>query len=117
MSDQFSYTYPSPLEGYEDLAPLPEYALSPGRQPQIETISNASSREKNEDGKSLKNPQHGILSKAYEAFPSPIDNGRRGGFDVHIYHYQVGTAAGDSLLLGVFIHLLTWTVADIRRPE
>ncbi|KAI9374113.1 hypothetical protein BJX61DRAFT_532672 [Aspergillus egyptiacus] len=68
MTDQFSYTYPSPLEGYENLEPLPE--------------------ERNDDGKSLKNPQHGILSKAYEEFPDPLTKGRRGGFDIHIYHFQ-----------------------------
>ncbi|KAL2836104.1 hypothetical protein BJY01DRAFT_238421 [Aspergillus pseudoustus] len=68
MTDQFSYTYPSPLEGYEGLEPL--------------------SDERNEDGKSLKNHQHGILSKAYEVFPDPLSKGRRGGFDIHIYHFQ-----------------------------
>lgn len=47
-------------------------------------------RERNEDGKSLRNPQHGILSKAYEEFPDPLTKGRRGGFDIHIYHFQVG---------------------------
>jgi DOPA 4,5-dioxygenase len=46
-------------------------------------------RERNDDGKSLKNPQHGILSKAYEEFPDPLSKGRRGGFDIHIYHFQV----------------------------
>lgn len=47
------------------------------------------SSERNDDGKSYKNPQHGVLSKAYEEFPDPLDKGRRGGFDIHIYHYQV----------------------------
>jgi len=28
-------------------------------------------------------------SSAYEKFPAPIDNGQRGGFDVHIYYNQV----------------------------
>ncbi|KAL5049910.1 hypothetical protein BDW71DRAFT_194907 [Aspergillus fruticulosus] len=68
MTDQFSYTYPSPLAGYENLEPLPA--------------------ERNEDGKSLRNPQHGILSKAYEEFPGPLNKGQRGGFDIHIYHFQ-----------------------------
>lgn len=45
--------------------------------------------ERNEDGKSFRNPQHGILSKAYEEFPEPLSKDRRGGFDVHIYHFQV----------------------------
>lgn len=53
------YTFPSPLAGYENAQPLPE--------------------ETSEDGKSLKNPQTGVLSKAYEAFTDPLDNGRRGG--------------------------------------
>ncbi|KAJ5555063.1 hypothetical protein N7461_003533 [Penicillium sp. DV-2018c] len=69
MTDQFAFSYPSPLEGYENLEPL--------------------SDEKAEDGKSLKNPQHGILSKAYEEFPDPLSKGRDGGFDIHIYHFQV----------------------------
>ncbi|KAJ5639559.1 uncharacterized protein N7484_007421 [Penicillium longicatenatum] len=69
MTDQFAYSYPSPLEGYGDLEPLTD--------------------ERNEDGKSLKNPETGILSKAYEEFPDPVSKGRRGGFDVHIYHFQV----------------------------
>ncbi|KAI0116004.1 DOPA-like domain-containing protein [Hypoxylon sp. NC0597] len=60
------YTYPSPLEGYENAPPLPE--------------------EKNEDGKSFKNPVKETLSKAYLEFPDPLDRGRRGGFDVHIYY-------------------------------
>ncbi|KAK2805596.1 hypothetical protein FQN50_006111 [Emmonsiellopsis sp. PD_5] len=68
MTDQFAFSYPSPLQGYENLPPLPE--------------------DKDADGKSFKNPQHGILSKAYEEFPDPLDKGRRGGFDIHIYHYQ-----------------------------
>ncbi|KAL4997682.1 hypothetical protein BDV10DRAFT_195023 [Aspergillus recurvatus] len=68
MTDQFAYTYPFPLAGYENLEPLPE--------------------ERNEDGKSLRNPQHGILSKAYEEFPDPLNKSRRGGFDIHIYHFQ-----------------------------
>ncbi|EGC41669.1 conserved hypothetical protein [Histoplasma capsulatum var. duboisii H88] len=68
MTDQFAFFYPSPLEGYENLPPLPE--------------------ECNEDGKSFRNPQHGILSKAYEEFPDPLEKGHRGGFDIHIYHYQ-----------------------------
>ncbi|KAK2001241.1 dopa 4,5-dioxygenase [Colletotrichum falcatum] len=62
------YTHVSPREGYEDTPSLVD--------------------ELNEDGKSLKNPSRDCLSKAYEAFPAPLDNGRRGGFDVHIYHFQ-----------------------------
>ncbi|GLI76791.1 hypothetical protein PoHVEF18_005069 [Penicillium ochrochloron] len=48
----------------------------------------ASADERNDDGKSFKNPQHGVLSKAYEEFPDPLCKGRRGGFDIHIYHFQ-----------------------------
>jgi hypothetical protein len=69
MSDNFWYTFPSPLEGYENHAPL--------------------SDELNEDGKSFKNPQTGVLSPSYEKFTSGIRNDPRGGFDVHIYcHYS-----------------------------
>ncbi|KAJ6114865.1 hypothetical protein N7486_000643 [Penicillium sp. IBT 16267x] len=68
MTDQFAYSYPSPLEGYGDLEPLTD--------------------ERNEDGKSLKNPETGVLSKAYEEFPDPVSKSRRGGFDIHIYHFQ-----------------------------
>ncbi|PIG83725.1 hypothetical protein AARAC_007564 [Aspergillus arachidicola] len=68
MTDQFAFEYPSPLKGYEGLEPLPV--------------------ELHEDGKTVKNPQHGILSKAYEEFPDPLAKDRRGGFDVHIYHFQ-----------------------------
>jgi Dopa 4,5-dioxygenase family len=34
------------------------------------------------------NPPSTELSKAYERFETPIENGERGGFDVHIYYYQ-----------------------------
>ncbi|KAL2759473.1 hypothetical protein ACRALDRAFT_1060476 [Sodiomyces alcalophilus JCM 7366] len=69
MVDPASYQYPSPLAGFENAAPLPEEVA--------------------EDGKSLRNPpREDGLSKAYEQFTAPLDNGRRGGFDVHIYHYQ-----------------------------
>ncbi|KAK4157057.1 isoprenoid synthase domain-containing protein [Chaetomidium leptoderma] len=63
-----NFTYPSPLTGYENAAPLPD--------------------ERAEDGKSFRNPQTGVLSSAYEKFTEPLDNGRRGGFDVHIYYFQ-----------------------------
>ncbi len=52
-------SYPSPLAGYENTEPL--------------------SDERNEDGKSLKNPVPGVLSPAYERFVDPLDKGRRGG--------------------------------------
>lgn len=59
MTDQFAFTHPSPLKGYENEAPLPE--------------------EISEDGKSLKNPQTGVLSKSYETFVDPLSKGREGG--------------------------------------
>ncbi|OAA62685.1 DOPA-like domain protein [Niveomyces insectorum RCEF 264] len=65
-------TYTSPLAGYEGQPPL--------------------SDEKNDDGKSLKNPDPTVRSPAYDAFPEPLDRGRRGGFDVHIYYYQTNAA-------------------------
>lgn len=45
--------------------------------------------EKSNDGKSFVNPSTNVLSKAYDSFVQPIDNGERSGFDVHIYHFQV----------------------------
>lgn len=68
MSDPFLYDYPSPLEGYENQPPLPD--------------------ELNEDGKSFKNPQTGVLSPSYEKFTSGVTNGQRGGFDIHIYYHH-----------------------------
>ncbi|KAI0968299.1 DOPA-like domain-containing protein [Xylaria arbuscula] len=62
------HTYPWPLTGYEDAPPL--------------------SNERAEDGKSFVNPKNDNLSTAYEKFVEPLDLGRRGGFDVHIYYYQ-----------------------------
>lgn len=59
MAEHFVYTFASPLAGYEDAPPLTE--------------------ETSDDGKSLKNPQTGVLSKAYETFADPLDKGRRGG--------------------------------------
>jgi hypothetical protein len=59
MSDQSIYTYRSPLEGYENAPELPDKLA--------------------EDGKSYINNQTGILSSSYTKFPSPIDNGIRGG--------------------------------------
>lgn len=59
MTDNFVYKFPSPLAGYENEPPLPT--------------------EVSEDGKSLKNPETGVLSKSYETFTDPLDKGRRGG--------------------------------------
>jgi len=68
MADPAQYTYPSPLAGYENAPPLPDEISS--------------------DGKSYINPDNGILSKSYESFCEPLENGRRGAFDIHIYHFQ-----------------------------
>lgn len=46
----------------------------------------------NTDGKSLVSLPSTVLSSAYTRFPSPITDGRRGGFDIHIYHNS-GSAA------------------------
>ncbi|KAI9644521.1 hypothetical protein NHQ30_006542 [Ciborinia camelliae] len=66
--DPSLYTYPSPLAGYEGLAPLGT-SLGP-------------------DGKGLVNPATGVKSPSYEKFTAPLDAGPRGAFDVHIYYYQ-----------------------------
>ncbi|QSS51905.1 dopa 4,5-dioxygenase family domain-containing protein [Histoplasma capsulatum var. duboisii H88] len=71
-------------------------------------------RECNEDGKSFRNPQHGILSKAYEEFPDPLEKGHRGGFDIHIYHYQVGLLLLP-LLLSLHARCLDVTYFSTRR--
>ncbi|CBY02177.1 hypothetical protein IAQ61_006766 [Plenodomus lingam] len=68
MADPSLYTYPSPLEGYEGLEPLP--------------------KEKAEDGKSFVNPPAEKKSEAYTSFTAPITNSIRGGFDIHIYFIQ-----------------------------
>ncbi|KLU88612.1 hypothetical protein MAPG_07597 [Magnaporthiopsis poae ATCC 64411] len=66
-------TYPSPLKGFENLDPLPSDVVGEG-------------------DKSLVNPQNGVLSSAYEEFVDPLNKGKRGGFDLHIYYNQ-GNAA------------------------
>ncbi|KAF2477943.1 uncharacterized protein BDR25DRAFT_330555 [Lindgomyces ingoldianus] len=68
MSDPSYYTYPSPLEGYQGLPPL--------------------SNEISEDGKSFVNLPGKKKSIAYSSFVEPITNGRRGGFDIHVYFLQ-----------------------------
>jgi hypothetical protein len=40
------------------------------------------------NAKSYINPPLNIKSPAYVAFPDPITNGTRGGFDIHIYFLQ-----------------------------
>jgi aromatic ring-cleaving dioxygenase len=66
MSDPAQYTYPSPIADYTFAPPLPT-GLAP-------------------DGKSLVNPTPTIRSPAYTNFASPITNGPRGGFDIHVYY-------------------------------
>ncbi|UKZ72500.1 hypothetical protein TrVFT333_000130 [Trichoderma virens FT-333] len=68
MANPLKYTFPSPLAGFENAPPL--------------------SDERNEDGKSYVNPQREGLSEAYTKFTEPLDNGQRGGFDIHIYYFQ-----------------------------
>jgi len=58
MSVPTIYEYPSPLAGYENLPPLTEDRAA--------------------DGKSYFNPS-GVLSKSYEKFVDPLDNGIKGG--------------------------------------
>ncbi|KAM0277720.1 hypothetical protein ACHAQH_005580 [Verticillium albo-atrum] len=60
--------YPSPLAGFEDAAPLPTNLA--------------------EDGDNFLSPPQEGLSGSYKKFTPPLDNGRRGGFDIHIYHFQ-----------------------------
>ncbi|OCK82784.1 hypothetical protein K432DRAFT_209671 [Lepidopterella palustris CBS 459.81] len=67
MADPSLYTYQSPLEGYENLPPLPNEIAA--------------------DGKSFVNPP-AEKSSQYDSFPHPITNGSRGGFDIHIYFLQ-----------------------------
>ncbi|CAI4212338.1 unnamed protein product [Parascedosporium putredinis] len=68
MARPVKYSYPSPLAGFENAPPLSE--------------------ERNDDGKSFVNPPREGLSEAYETFTDPLDKGRRGGFDIHIYYFQ-----------------------------
>jgi hypothetical protein len=68
MADPSLYAYPSPLQGYENLEPLPSDTAA--------------------DGKSFVNPPAAAESEAYRSFTAPITNGTRGGFDIHIYFLQ-----------------------------
>lgn len=77
MADPSLYTYPSPLEGYQNLEPLPEY----GRPHQPTSNVLIVNREKAADGKSFVNPPAERKSEAYSSFVSPITNGKRGGFE------------------------------------
>lgn len=79
MSDPTLYTYPSPLEGYQNLPPLPEYDYKKPRE-LAETLLTPHSK-KDVDGKSYVNPPAEGKSEAYTSFVSPITNGKRGGFE------------------------------------
>ncbi|KAK4200812.1 DOPA-like domain-containing protein [Triangularia verruculosa] len=68
MADSLDFNYKSPLAGYEKAPPLPD--------------------KRTDDGKSFVNNQTGVKSVAYERFIEPLENGRRGGFDVHVYYFQ-----------------------------
>ncbi|KAH8659885.1 DOPA-like domain-containing protein [Xylariales sp. PMI_506] len=59
--------WPSLLAGYENAPALPDQ-----QEPNGVYI----------------NPQSGQMSTAYQIFPEPLDNGDRGGFDVHVYYFQ-----------------------------
>ena len=78
MSETWLYTYPSPLEGYQGLEPLPKSVLLPNVP---RTLLNLLLSEKAEDGKSYVNPPAEKKSEAYSLFPSPIKNDRRTGFE------------------------------------
>jgi hypothetical protein len=86
MGDPYLYTHPSPLDGYEDLEPLPQYAdLHP---PTSTVMLTQMKSEFAADGKSIINPPAKFQSPAYTKFVHPISNGERGGFDIHIYYLQ-----------------------------
>jgi hypothetical protein len=57
------------------------------------------------DGKAIANPQTGVKSEAYDRFVAPLTNGIRGGFDVHVYWYQVRVFQSSCLKLDVFLVL------------
>lgn len=73
-SDPAAYSYPWPLQGYENLPPLPD--------------------EKNEDSKSFRNEPSYALSKAYEEFPEPLRRDRRGGLYVETGVFSRDTKRG-----------------------
>lgn len=62
-------------------------SLLPNIQISIQ-LANRKIRERAADGKSFANPPAKEKSKAYTEFSSPITNGTRGGFDIHIYFLQ-----------------------------
>ena len=96
MAEPSLYTYPSPLEGYEGLEALPEYALpqstqmlcTGGLRKNLLTRRYSEKVTEGPDAKSHINPPAKSKSQAYTSFPHPISNGTRGGFDIHIYYLQ-----------------------------
>ncbi|KAI0125522.1 DOPA-like domain-containing protein [Xylariales sp. AK1849] len=68
MSSFTQPRWPLLLAGYENAAPLSDELHS----------SNGI----------YMNEQTGVKSKAYDAFPAPLHNGEKGGFDVHVYYFQ-----------------------------
>ncbi|KAK5704331.1 hypothetical protein LTR97_003349 [Elasticomyces elasticus] len=90
MADPSLYTYTSPLEGYENLEPLAEYASASAHNTERSRTDLFSSEKVTEgpDAKSYVNPPTKQQSSAYKSFADPITNGTRGGFDIHIYFLQ-----------------------------
>jgi len=97
--DPSAYTYPSPLAGYGGLTPLSDEKAEDGKSESLKTITVHCSvsyfvhlcnsililflkiRRRNWPCPlpGYVNIQTGILSKSYEKFQEPLDNGRRGG--------------------------------------
>lgn len=95
MSDPSLYTYPSPLEGWRGGEPLPTYVqinLTAHRrnavQRDTDTPIDSEQNTEGPDAKAYINPTSTTPSKAYNEFTTPITNGTRAGFDVHIYYLQ-----------------------------
>lgn len=88
MADPSLYEYPSPLEGYENLASLPEW-VNYDVFISISALTGCSGIVTTGPGKkSYVNPQTGVRSKAYERFADPIANSDKNGFDIHVYFNQ-----------------------------
>ena len=87
------YEYPSPLKGYENHPALPEFVTPPLDSIELQQANQLNDSEKASDGKSYINPPAGNPSPSYDKFEDPIDNGIRGGFDIHIYYDIVGSSS------------------------
>lgn len=79
----------SPLARRENLPPMPGYVLSYFILMALKLIWPS---ERADYGKSYVCPPSKGPGNAYEKFPAPIDNGQRGGFDIHVYYNQVTCA-------------------------